>query len=76
MAIWYDSKKREYASSGKKGWLKKYCDSRIDRLADMVEDLLNSSLIIDIGDGLNLENGILSVNAMTDEDLQKILEQI
>ena len=76
MALWYDSKRREYASNGKKGWLKKYCDSRFELLDDRVEELLNSALLIDIGDGLNLENGVLSVNAMTDEDMQKILERL
>ncbi len=37
MALWYDSKKREYASDGKNGWFKKYCDTLVADLNELFE---------------------------------------
>ena len=37
MALWYDSKKHEYASDGKNGWIKKYCDTLVAELHEICE---------------------------------------
>ena len=37
MALWYNSKKQEYASDGKNGWFKKYCDKLVSELRKICE---------------------------------------
>lgn len=37
MALWYDSKRHEYASDGKSGWFIKYCDTLVKDLRELFE---------------------------------------
>lgn len=34
MSLWYDSKKNEYASDGKNGWIKAFCEKKVGDLKD------------------------------------------
>lgn len=36
MALWYDSKNNEYASDGKKGWIKSYCDKALSEFNNLI----------------------------------------
>ena len=36
MALWYDSKNNEYASDGKKGWIKSYCDKALSEFNNLM----------------------------------------
>ncbi len=44
MSIWYNSKKQEYASDGKNGWIKAYCDKVIEELKEALANHVKGTI--------------------------------